>query len=338
MVERLSWMQSLREWLRLLPFMGRPCLIVRRYGGLGDLLSLMPGLQILKERYPAHALILVTSPSLVKIATLAGVAALVLPSNVRGTGWLATVLRPTADLTPQLADERQPPQPRARRLLMEEFATQLGVELPSPQVVRLQPSETSVISVRKALVEAKVSIDQLVVIHTGPSWAVKHWPHEHWCTLTKALQSEGLAVVQIGARGHDGNPEAEMPAIEHALDWRDRLDLPELAALLSLARLFMGIDSGPLHLAQSVGTPRIGLFGPTEPASILPLDSSMNALTAGLFCQGCHHHPAGPQHWRTGCPHDTACMAHLTPDHVLHTCRPLLRQLMPPASPPNSHA
>lgn len=320
MVERLSWMQSLREWLRLLPFVGRPCLIVRRYGGLGDLLCLMPGLQALKERHPSHALILVTSPSLVKIATLAGVAALVLPSNLRGTGWLATVLRPAADLLPKLADEQQPPQPRARRLLMQEFATELGVELASSQGVSLHASEASLASVRMALELACIPVNRLVVIHTGPSWPVKHWPHEHWRTLTEALQANGFAIVQIGARGHDGDFETQMPAVEHTLDWRDRLELPELAALLSLARLFIGIDSGPLHLAQSVGTARVGLFGPTDSASIVSSDPQANALTAGLSCQGCHHHPAGPQHWRTGCPHHIACMMNLSPASVLSAC------------------
>jgi ADP-heptose:LPS heptosyltransferase len=320
MVERLSWLQSLREWLRLLPFMGRPCLIVRRYGGLGDLLSLLPGLQALKERHPAHALILVTSPGLVKIAALAGVAALVLPSTVRGSGWLAAVLKPAVDLTPKLADEQQPPQPRARRLLIQEFATQLGVERASPQIVRLRPSATSVAFVRKALEDARLPLDQLVVIHTGPSWPVKHWPHDHWCVLAEALKAQGFGVVQIGARGHDGNPETQMCHVEYTVDWRDRLDLPDLAALLSMAKLFIGIDSGPLHLAQTVGTPLVGLFGPTDPSSILPPDSKVNALVADLPCQGCHHHPAGPQHWRTGCAHQIACMINLHPAQVLAAC------------------
>lgn len=320
MAESMSWVRSLREWLRLLPFIGRPCLVVRRYGGLGDLLSLMPGLEALKQRHPAHALILVTSPGLVKIAALAGVAALVVPSTLRGSGWLATVLKPTLDITPRLADELTPPQPRSRRLLMEEFACLLKVELKALRPVRIAPLAESMKDVRARLADAGVPLQKLVVIHTGPSWPVKHWPDSHWTRLVEGLEARGHAVVQAGASGHDGNAEAQMPAVEGAIDWRDRLELPELAALLSLARLFVGIDSGPLHLAASAGVPVVGLFGPTDASSILPPMPEATALHADIACLGCHHHADGPLHWRSGCPHEVACMKLIDPDMVVRAC------------------
>ena len=320
MVESLSWLRSLREWLRLLPFIGRPCLIVRRYGGLGDLLSLMPGLEALKQKHPAHALILVTSPGLVKIAALAGVAALVLPSTLRGSGWLASVLKPAQDLTPRLADEHEPPLPRPRRLLMKEFADLLKVELKALQPVRISPLPEGMDAVRACLAAAGVPVQKLVVIHTGPSWPVKHWPESHWTRLVEGLKARGHAVVQAGASGHDGNAQLQMPAVAGAIDWRDRLELPELAALLSLARLFIGIDSGPLHLAASVGVSVVGLFGPTDASSILPPLVEATAVHAELACLGCHHHVDGPLHWRSGCPHETACMKLIGPDMVIRAC------------------
>ncbi|MBV6501875.1 MAG: hypothetical protein CJBNEKGG_04405 [Prosthecobacter sp.] len=332
MAESMSWMRSLREWLRLLPFIGRPCLIVRRYGGLGDLLSLMPGLEALKQKHPAHALILVTSPGLVKIAALAGVAALVLPSTLRGSGWLATVLKPALDITPQLADELEPPGQRRRRLLMEEFAGLLRVELKAPlQPVRIQPQAQGQEAVRARLADAGVPLEKLVVIHSGPSWPVKHWPEAHWCRLVEALKARGHAVIQTGAKGHDGNAEVQMPAVEGAIDWRDRLELPELAALLSLARLFVGIDSGPLHLAASVGVPMIGLFGPTDASSILPPMPEATAVHADIACLGCHHQAGGPLHWRSGCPHEVACMKLIDPDMVIRACELRLNREAGPA-------
>ena len=320
MAESMSWLRSLREWLRLLPFIGRPCLIVRRYGGLGDLLALMPGLEALKQKHPAHALVLVTSPGLVKIAALAGVAALVLPSTLRGSGWLAKVLKPAQDLTPRLADELEPPQPRSRRLLMEEFAGLLKVELTAPRPVRIVPLPESLDTVRARLADAGVPVQKLVVIHTGPSWPVKHWPDSHWCMLVEGLKARGQAVVQVGASGHDGNAQLQMSDVDGAIDWRDRLELPELLALLSLARLFIGIDSGPLHLAASACVPVIGLFGPTDASSILPPLVESTALHADLACLGCHHHADGPLHWRSGCPHETACMKSIDPDMVIRAC------------------
>ena len=320
MAESMSWLRSLREWLRLLSFIGRPCLIVRRYGGLGDLLALMPGLEALKQKHPAHALILVTSPGLVKIATLAGVAALVLPSTLLGSGWLASVLKPKLDITPRLADEMEPPLPRRRRLLMEEFASLLRVELKVLGPVRMTPLPESVVAVRALLADAGVSVQKLVVIHTGPSWPVKHWPDSNWARLVDGLKARGQVVVQVGASGHDGNAQLQMPFVVGAVDWRDRLELPDLAALLSLARLFIGIDSGPLHLAASVGVPVVGLFGPTDASSILPPLVEATALHAELACLGCHHHADGPLHWRSGCPHEMACMKSIDPDMVIRAC------------------
>ena len=97
--------------------------------------------------------------------------------------------------------------------------------------------------------------------------------------------------------------------------------------MLSLCDGFVGIDSGLLHMAGAVGTPAVGLFGPVDPALRLPPTTPAVAVTAPpseVPCLGCHHRM--PRlHWKTGCPHDIACMRQLSPDAVFDTVGTMLR-------------
>jgi ADP-heptose:LPS heptosyltransferase len=93
-----------------------------------------------------------------------------------------------------------------------------------------------------------------------------------WCELARALQSRGQSIVWIGsARELD-----EVRACENADGaWlqADRLTdgtLHQNAALLSLARLFVGHDSGPLHVANALGVPVVGVFAPGQPKRTFP--------------------------------------------------------------------
>jgi heptosyltransferase-1 len=65
-------------------------------------------------------------------------------------------------------------------------------------------------------------------------------------------------------------------------------DLPTLAALLRRARLVMGGDSGPTHLAHALGTPVLMLMGPTDPARHGPYGAPERALRKLLPCSFCY--------------------------------------------------
>ena len=110
------------------------------------------------------------------------------------------------------------------------------------------------------------------IIGLGPTanWTGKIWPAERFVALFAALAAE-----QPGARaavfGGPGAQEAAaaapvLAALPGAIDLVGRLSLPEAAACLARCALFVGNDSGLMHLAASAGAPTLGLFGPT-PAS-----------------------------------------------------------------------
>ena len=298
--------------------------MVTRYGGIGDVICLLPAVVRLKEEHPACALILITSPACAPLVELSGIADLVLPSFMRGLRWLVGLLHPTLNLSPALPDEASPPQPRARVHLIQEFARSLGVDTSSLVHPIIRPAPEHIAQARAQLTAAALTDMPFAVIHTGPTWPVKQWPQAHWTRLVEQLKSTQIAIIQIGATGHDLDAAATMPPVPGAHDWTNQLTLPQTLALLGMARLFIGIDSGLLHLASAAGTPLIGLFGPTDATCFLPRRSDAIGLAATVDCLGCHHAATGPQHWRTGCPHGVRCMSSLAPEMVFEAAQSLV--------------
>jgi ADP-heptose:LPS heptosyltransferase len=166
---------------------------------------------------------------------------------------------------------------------------------------------------------------QTVVIHTGPSWKVREWPAEYWQTLMDGLRrtSPSIRILRIGASHHVTQGAAEIAPMYGVESLVDKLSLEEMAALLTVADLFIGIDSGMIHMAGAAGTPCIGLFGPTNPAYRILRNPKAIGLSHLLPCSFCHHRQ--PRlHFQSGCPQGIACMRLLKPETVLEKCRELL--------------
>jgi len=149
------------------------------------------------------------------------------------------------------------------------------------------------------------------VIGLGPTanWAGKIWPPERFVALFKAL-----ALQMPGARAaiFAGPGEAEralaapvLAALPGAIDLVGALSLPEVAACLRRCALFVGNDSGLMHIAAAAGTPTLGLFGRSRADEYAPAGSR----TAVAIAPG----PAGE-----------APMAGLTVATVLEAARSLL--------------
>jgi heptosyltransferase-3 len=104
------------------------------------------------------------------------------------------------------------------------------------------------------------------VIHAAPMFRYKQWTKSGWRELAAALAARGLAVIATGGPG-----EAErryLDGVWHGapVTRRDgQFDWPQLAALLSKARIFIGPDTSVTHLAAAAGCPTVALYGPTDP-------------------------------------------------------------------------
>lgn len=111
----------------------------------------------------------------------------------------------------------------------------------------------------------------------GPTanWSGKVWPPDRFAALFRAVRDQALPGVRPVVFAGPGAAERAMAApllaaLPDAVDLTGRLSLPEAAACLSRCALFVGNDSGLMHLAAAAGTPTLGLFGPTPAAEYAP--------------------------------------------------------------------
>ncbi len=127
----------------------------------------------------------------------------------------------------------------------------------------------------RAAATAALGADPRPLLALGPTanWRGKIWPADRFADLAAALTGPGgrLAGAHVVVAGGPGERDLAAPLLARleparTLDLVGTLDLLSLAAVLGRARLFIGNDSGLMHLAAAAGTPTLGLFGPSRPA------------------------------------------------------------------------
>jgi heptosyltransferase-3 len=121
--------------------------------------------------------------------------------------------------------------------------------------------------VGKLLAERGLGGQAFVQIHPSSRWRFKCWPADKMAALIDRLHGDGWRVVLTAA---PDKAEAQMiddilgrVAQPVAANLAGQLSLKELAALTARARLFIGVDSAPMHVAAAVGTPAVAIFGPS---------------------------------------------------------------------------
>ena len=162
----------------------------------------------------------------------------------------------------------------------------------------------------------------IVVIHAAARWRTKRWPAEFFARVADSLAAEGARIFLVAGRQQMAQAEAvagltRAPAVNLA----GRCSLLDLAALLKRATLAISNDSGPMHLAAALGTPVIGLFGPTDPRRVGPYGGASVALKKQFDCAGCR---------RNVCAREQACLRAISVEDVLAETARFLRR---PSSP-----
>jgi len=128
-----------------------------------------------------------------------------------------------------------------------------------------------------------------VVIHTGAPTMLKCWSIEKCAQLADRLSREYNArIVFVGGKGERQSAKSVMSLMNgEAVNLSGRTTLGQLAAVLQRADLFVGHDSGPMHIAAACGTKVIGLFGPTSPERFGPYGDRCCALRMETDCPPC---------------------------------------------------
>lgn len=151
-----------------------------------------------------------------------------------------------------------------------------------------------------------------VVIHPGANWNLKRWPVANFSLLIKRLRQECNASVVLSGGPDDRDLAKQIveETGEEILIFTGKTSLHELMALMTQADVFISADSGPLHLANSLGKSVVGIFGPTHPSWTAPRGSGKSVVVRREI--GCNTVPC----YHLRCP-DNTCMQAVTVDEVL---------------------
>jgi heptosyltransferase-3 len=104
------------------------------------------------------------------------------------------------------------------------------------------------------------------VIHAAPFFRYKQWTANGWRDLAAALSARGLAVVATGGPAAEERRYLdEVWQGANVLRLDGRLNWPQLAGVLSKARVYVGPDTSVTHLAAATGCPTVAIYGPTDP-------------------------------------------------------------------------
>ena len=156
---------------------------------------------------------------------------------------------------------------------------------------------------------------RIIGFNFSGGWPAKRWPLEKFAELAMLLQRDFAPhFVLIWGPGEKTAADQLQKMIGSSAIALPPTDLKELGCFLPRLDLLVSTDSGPMHIAAALGTPCVGLFGPTHPQQQGPYGEPHEVVCQNeLSCLGCN---------RTDCP-DIRCMLQLAPSRVLeavHRC------------------
>ncbi len=139
--------------------------------------------------------------------------------------------------------------------------------------LRIEVSPTASERVKRFLVESGIRDDcRIVYANPAARWETKFWTIPAWAEFGDVI------VERIGARVVFAGSSDDAPHISAIVEHMKtkpiiaagKLNLSEAVALLAMSDVYVGVDSGPMHIAAFTGTPVVALFGPTDPAKVGP--------------------------------------------------------------------
>ena len=129
--------------------------------------------------------------------------------------------------------------------------------------------------------------EEYIVIHAGrTNWVGREWSAIKFDILSKQLQQSGHKVICIGTPSDN--------KVTCDIDLRGKTSIAELSYVIKNAKLFVGIDSFPMHIAQVFDVPGVCFFGSITPSTRIISKKMIPVVAQGLKCLGCHHRQHAP--------------------------------------------
>ncbi len=187
----------------------------------------------------------------------------------------------------------------------------------------LIPGERAEAQVHDKLAQLGLATGGFILIHPTSRWMFKTWPVSQMALLIDRLTAAGHQVVLTSAP--DKEELAMLEQIQGLLkrpvsSLAGQLSLKELAALIARAKLFLGMDSVPMHMAAALQVPTVVLFGPTFSNEWGPWQVRSRVMATEMSCRPCG---------RDGCGGSkvSECLSMILPDQVFAEIESLLQEV-----------
>lgn len=176
---------------------------------------------------------------------------------------------------------------------------------PAPDARRLTllPGADAEASLAAKLAASGLAPGGYVLVHPTSRWLFKSWPADKMAELINQLTARGEQILLTAAPSADEmamladiTARLQRPVVSLA----GQLSLKELAAAIASARLYIGVDSVPMHIAAAVQTPCVALFGPSGDIEWGPWQVAHRVVAANMACRPCGNAGCGGS-WRSEC-------------------------------------
>lgn len=161
---------------------------------------------------------------------------------------------------------------------------ELGVEAREPEF----PLEARRSTVAESMQDATGG--HYALLNPGAAWPNKRWPPPRLAELAIALRDRrGLRSVVLWGPGEEPLAQEVVARSQAAAVMTPRTVIADVLALARGAAVMVSGDTGPTHLAAAVGTPLVGIYGPTRPERNGPWRPGDQRVSRASMCQ-CHHY------------------------------------------------
>jgi heptosyltransferase-1 len=131
--------------------------------------------------------------------------------------------------------------------------------------------------------------EPFALINPGAAWPNKRWPADRFGALARELRARhGLKSAVLWGPEEETLAARVVAASDGAAEMAPLTSVADMIALARAARLLVSGDTGPIHLAAAVGTPVVGIYGPTDPRRNGPWSSEDECVSRFDRC-ACHH-------------------------------------------------
>ena len=206
--------------------------------------------------------------------------------------------------------------PRAGHVIDKNLAVLAALGVPdSPMTLKLEATASPEVT---AAIDAAGGPRKFIVLNPGAAWPNKRWPADRFGALADGLfRRTRLRSLVTWGPSERALAESVVAASGNTASLAPATSVADLAVLMRDAAVVVSGDTGPLHIAAAMGTPLVGLYGPTWPERNGPWDPKDHVISRADTCV-CHH----KRHCLRGAP----CINEIAVEQVVAAAERRLRR------------